>query len=197
MSSTSDPRSVAQEPRAPRTDALRNRAALVDAARAALADAGEKVSLEGIARTAGVGIGTLYRHFPRREDLVAAVYAGELDAVVGAADALVGGGPTAAEAFRAWCDRYAVFVAAKRGMAETLRPGALAGAAADAGTRGRVTGVVRRFLDAGQADGSLRDGHDADDVTTALVGVFLATRDAPDPDQLGRLLDLVVAGLRT
>ncbi|SDU86405.1 DNA-binding transcriptional regulator, AcrR family [Microlunatus sagamiharensis] len=195
MSSTPGVRRSAAETRAPRADALRNRTALVDAARAAFLDVGEDASLEGIARGAGVGIGTLYRHFPRREDLVAAVYAEELDAVVEVADALVGGGGTAAAAFRAWADRYAEFVAAKRGMAEMLRPGALAGAAADAGTRGRVTEVVRRFLDAGRADGSLRDDLDAGDVTTTLVGVFLATRDTTDPHQLGRLLDLVIGGL--
>ncbi|SEP72504.1 TetR/AcrR family transcriptional regulator [Microlunatus flavus] len=168
----------------------------MEAARAAFVDVGEDASLEGIARTAGVGIGTLYRNFPRREDLIAAVYAGELEGVAQAADALLAGDATAAEAFRGWTDRYADFVATKRGMAETLRPGVLAGAAAEGGTRGRVRSVVRRFLDAGQADGSLRPDLDADDVTTALVGVFLATRDATDPDQLRRLLDLVVTGLR-
>lgn len=196
MSSTPGAPRPAREARAPRADALRNRAALVEAARAAFVDVGEDASLEGIARTAGVGIGTLYRNFPRREDLIAAVYAGELEGVAQAADALLAGDATAAEAFRGWTDRYADFVATKRGMAETLRPGVLAGAAAEGGTRGRVRSVVRRFLDAGQADGSLRPDLDADDVTTALVGVFLATRDATDPDQLRRLLDLVVTGLR-
>lgn len=196
MSLTPTVRSVPRATRAPRSDAVRNRATLVAAARSAFTTAGETASLEGIARAAGVGIGTLYRNFPRREDLIAAVYAGELDAVVKAADALTDGNVTAAEAFRAWLDRYGTFVSAKRGMAEMLRPGALAGAAAQAGTRGRVTGVVQRFLEAGQADGSLSDDLSADDVTTALVGVFIATRDANDPQQLGRLLDLVILGLR-
>jgi len=190
-------RRTAQETRAPRADALRNRAALVDAARTAFTDLGEDASLEGIARAAAVGIGTLYRNFPRREDLIAAVYVEELDAVVDAADVFLEGQGTAAQAFRAWADRYAAFVAAKRGMAEMLRPGALAGAAADAGTRGRVTSVVGRVLDAGREDGSLRHDLDAEDVTTTLVGVFLATRETTDPKQPGRLLDLVITGLRT
>jgi AcrR family transcriptional regulator len=181
-------------PRAPRADAARNRAALVDAARSAFTATGEDPSLEGIARSAGVGIGTLYRNFPTREDLIAAVYANELDAVVDAADR--SHPAPAADAFRAWLDRYAEFVAAKRGMAETLRVGALVGAAGAADTRGRVNAVVRGFLDAGAADGSLRDGLEADDVTTTLVGVFLATRGSSDPAQIGRLLDLVVEGVR-
>lgn len=180
--------------RAPRADAARNRAALVDAARHAFTDGGEDASLEGIARAAGVGIGTLYRNFPTREDLVAAVYGSELDDVVAAADGPAHG--RAADAFRAWLDRYAEFVATKRGMAETLRVGALVGAAGAADTRGRITAVVRSFLDAGAADGSVRSDARADDVTTALVGIFLATRGTDDPSQVTRLLDLIVGSVR-
>lgn len=190
----SSPETVRPRSRSPRSDAARNRAALVDAARSAFAAGGDQVSLETIARAAGVGIGTLYRNFPTREDLIAAVYAQELDAVIAAAELL--DGRTADAALRTWMDRYAEFVTTKRGMAESLRAGALADAANTLHTRERVNGAIRGFLEAGAADGSLRDDLEPDDVTTTLVGVFLATRGTADPGQIARLLDLLVDGLR-
>lgn len=191
----SSPETATTRSRAPRADAARNRALLVDAARAAFASGGEQVSLEAIARQAGVGIGTLYRNFPTREDLIAAVYASELDAVIAAADGLHDARP-ADVALRTWLDRYAAFVMTKRGMAESLRAGALADAANTAHTRERVNGAVEAFLWAGAQTGVLRGDLAADDVTTALVGLFLATRDVADPAQIARLLDLLVDGLR-
>ncbi|SDZ15355.1 TetR/AcrR family transcriptional regulator [Herbiconiux ginsengi] len=189
--STSPP---ARRPRAPRVDAARNRVALLDAARDAFSDDDADASLEAIARAAGVGIGTLYRNFPTREDLVAAVYATELDAVIAAADPLLRT-KSPDQALRAWTDRYAAFVATKRGMAESLRAGALVGAAAANHTRERVNSVIGAFLAAGTETGVFRTDVQADDVTTALVGFFLATRDSPDPAQTSRLLDLLIDGL--
>lgn len=191
----SSPEAPSTRSRAPRADAARNRAVLVEAARSAFAAGGEQVSLEAIARAAGVGIGTLYRNFPTREDLIAAVYAQELDAVIAAAADLVGLHPADA-ALRSWMDRYAEFVTTKRGMAESLRTGALADAANTLHTRERVNRVIARFLEAGAATGALRGDLEADDVTTALVGVFLATRSTADGAQIARLLDLIVDSLR-
>lgn len=178
----------------PRADATRNRAALIEAARRAFTDEGD-ASLDGIARAAGVGIGTLYRHFPTRQDLIAAVYAAELDAVIDSADRLRERGPADA-AFRRWLDRYAAFSAAKRGMAEALHAGAFTAAAESARTRERVRATVAAFLRAGAEQGAFRDDVEAEDVTAAIVGVFLTTRDAPDPGQAARLLDLLIDGLR-
>lgn len=177
--------------RAPRVDAARNRAALVRAAREAFRTAGETASLEAIARAAGVGIGTLYRNFPTREDLVAAVYASELDDVLATADRLRGSLP-AETALRSWLDRYADFFTAKRGMVAALRAGTLSGAATTANTRERVNAAMASLLRAGAESGTLRDDIPADDVTTAMLGIFLAT---DDPDQTTRLLDLLVEGL--
>lgn len=186
--------------RRPRADAARNRELLVEAARAAFAHDGEDTSLEGVARSAGVGIGTLYRAFPMREDLIAAVYRAELDAALDTVDAILSSSPDGATALRAFAGRYAGFVATKRGLAETVRVGAIRGAAEAAGTRERVNGAVQRFLDVGRADGSLRDDLLADDVTAALVGILLSTRDTVDrtdvdSGQTARLLDLLLAGL--
>src|SRR5690348_774552 len=103
-----------------RSDARRNRERLLQAATAAFTAHGGSVALESIAREAGVGIGTLYRHFPNREALVEAIYRAELADVAAAAGQLLTRHPPKV-ALRRWRDRYASFVAAKRGMAESLR----------------------------------------------------------------------------
>ena len=184
--------------RRPRADAQRNRESLLTAARDAFragADP-ETVSLEAIARDAGVGIGTLYRNFPTRQDLAAAVYRSQLDDVVASAGTLLRTGEPAAAAFRAWADRYAAFVATKRGMADTLRRLMSSGEVARTDTRAQIRGTVEKFLHAGAADGSLRADVQADDVVSTLLGVFLATADTTDRDQTDRILDLLLDGLR-
>ncbi|MEV6791093.1 TetR/AcrR family transcriptional regulator [Streptomyces sp. NPDC051320] len=178
-----------------RADARRNREKLVAVARAAFAAADDTVPLEGIARGAGVGIGTLYRHFPTREALVEAVYAAELDDVATSAPALIAELPPET-ALRAWMDRYAAFVAAKRGMIDTLRAGWASGRIATPATRERITTAIGTLLDQGVRAGALRADVEPDDVTTMLVGVLLATAADGDPGQTGRLLDLVVDSLR-
>lgn len=87
--SAEDPAATPRTTRTPRTDSVRNRDKLLAVARTAFAAAAGPVSLEGVAREAGVGIGTLYRHFPTREDLVEAVYATQLDEVTDSAAALL------------------------------------------------------------------------------------------------------------
>src|SRR5206468_1162115 len=121
-----------------RSDARRNRESLVAAARAAFAAADDTVPIESIARDAGVGVGTLYRHFPTREALVEAVYAAELDDVAASAPALLQQFPPDV-ALRAWMDRYARFVATKRGMLDTLRAGWASGRITTSTTRERIT----------------------------------------------------------
>ncbi|WP_433342492.1 TetR/AcrR family transcriptional regulator [Streptomyces sp. CA-253872] len=183
-------------PRAPRADALRNREKLVAAARDAYAvasEGGPEASLEGIAKAAGVGIGTLYRNFPDREALVEAVYAAELDAIVAAAAELVASEPPE-RALRAWCGRYGDFVAAKRGMAGALRSAFDAGRLAPSTTRARVTEAVGILVEAGARAGVLRADVRPDDVTALLLGVFLSA--GPHGEQTPRLLDLLVDALR-
>ncbi|GAB3409177.1 TetR family transcriptional regulator [Schumannella luteola] len=183
-----------------RADAQRNRDALVEAARAAFLegghdDGGQEASLEAIARRAGVGIGTLYRHFPTRSDLIAAVHAAGLDAVT----ALVV--PLQAEhapfeALRRWIEAYSEFSLTKRGMAEALREAAESGTVSKTSTRERVTAAVDQLLSAAKESGEVRADVRADDVAASLVGIFLTTRDAADRDQPARLIELVLAGIR-
>jgi AcrR family transcriptional regulator len=180
--------------RAPRADAQRNRDKLVEVARAAFAAADGPVSLDAVARGAGVGIGTLYRHFPTREDLVEAVYAAELDEVTGSVPVLLRElAPEAA--LRAWMVRYAAFVATKRGMADTLLAGLASGRFAVPITRERITGAVAVILAAGAESGALRADVDPDDVTAMLLAVSLAATTGP-AGQAERLLDLVMDALR-
>jgi AcrR family transcriptional regulator len=176
-----------------RSDARRNREKLLEVATAAFAAAadGRPVALESIARDAGVGIGTLYRHFPNREALVEAIYRSELAEVAAAAATLLKRHPPAT-ALRRWMDRYASFVAAKRGMAESLHAMFDSGAMQPNDTRARITGAVDLLLQAGADDGSLRSDVEADDVVSSLIGIFLASG---SPEQTGRLLDLLVAGV--
>ncbi|MFE7979092.1 TetR/AcrR family transcriptional regulator [Streptomyces shenzhenensis] len=179
-----------------RADARRNRDKLVAAARSAFAASDDTVALEAIARAAGVGIGTLYRHFPTREALVEAVYAAELDDVATSAPALLDAFPPDV-ALRAWMDRYAAFVATKRGMLDTLRAGWASGRIATATTRERITAALGAILAAGARTGSLRADVAPEDATVMLLGVFVATVGDDTPERTARLLDLVVDALRT
>ncbi|HXW34044.1 MAG TPA: TetR/AcrR family transcriptional regulator [Acidimicrobiales bacterium] len=165
-------------------------------ARDAFASGNGALPLETLAARAGVGIGTLYRHFPTREALVDAVYASELDDVTASASGLLVGHP-ADVAMRIWMDRYAQFVTTKRGLLGTLRSGWAAGTIATPDTRARVTKVINDFLAAGVSQGLLRDDVLVDDVVAALIGVFMSTSALGRPEQVGRLLDLLMSGLRS
>jgi AcrR family transcriptional regulator len=177
-----------------RSDARRNRQKLLEVATAAFAAAdGQPVSLESIARDAGVGIGTLYRHFSNREALVEAVYrTGLAEVAETAANLLTRHRPKTA--LRRWMDHYAGFVATKHGMAESLHAMFDSGALQAGDTRASIAGAVDLLLKAGADDGSLRSDVQADDVVSSLIGIFLASG---SPEQTGRLLDLLVAGIAT
>lgn len=176
-----------------RADARRNREQLLAAASTAFAAADGPVSLEGIARAAGVGIGTLYRHFPTRDALIEAVYRAELTEVSESATALLRR-YRPAEALRRWMNRYAAFVATKQGMAESLRAILAAGVIEVGETRTGIVGAVEQLLAAGVDDGSIRPGVRADDVVFTLLGVSLANRPT---EQTSRMLDLIAAGILT
>jgi len=169
-----------------RADARRNRERLLEVATAAFAAAdGRAVSLDSIARDAGVGIGTLYRHFPSREALVEAIYRTELAEVAAAAEKLLNRHPPQT-ALRRWMDRYANFVAAKRGMAESLHAIFDSGAMEPSQTRDSIVGAVDLLLRAMGSDAQ------PDDVVSSLIGIFLASG---SPEQTARMLDLLAAGI--
>jgi AcrR family transcriptional regulator len=178
-----------------RADAQRNRELILDAARTAFDSGAEQVSLEAIARDAGVGIGTLYRHFPTRDDLVETVHRDGLQTVLTRADELLASHDPAT-ALRMWMNDYADFVGRKRGMAESLRALSQKGVIAASDTRSRIADTVQKLLDAGAAAGTLRADVRAEDVAASLVGIFLAVPGQSGSEQTARMLDLLFAGLR-
>jgi AcrR family transcriptional regulator len=183
------------KPKRLRVDAERNRAGLLDAARAAFASGQVPVTLEQVARDAGVGIGTLYRHFPTREALVEALYRQELaDLCASAGDLLGTHAPE--RALRAWMDRFAGYVRAKREMADALRAVFAAGSVTVSFAREQLTAAVQTILDAGIAAGTLRDDVRAEDIVATIVGMFTATSLAGGHEQLERMLDLLMDAVR-
>lgn len=174
-----------------RVDARENRRRLVEAARKAFSG-GKSVPLEDIAAQAGVGIGTLYRHFPKREALVAAVYHDQIDDLRAGADALLAR-HTPVDALRMWMDLFAEWATAKRGMVETLAAMRRSGALDFDASRSEIEGIVATLLAAGRDAGQLRADVDPADVRSLLAGAMAV---ADDPTQAGRLFDLVLDAIR-
>jgi AcrR family transcriptional regulator len=176
-----------------RADARRNRDLLLASAVRAFSEKGLDASLDAIAKDAGVGIGTLYRHFPTREALIEAAYRNELAAVCDAASDLLGSLPPV-EAARAWMDRFIDYMTAKIGMAEALR--AVIASGPYAHSRERLNAVIEQLMSAAAATGEIRSDVKPDDVLISLGGVALAAGDPARRDQARRLLDLLMDGLR-
>jgi AcrR family transcriptional regulator len=178
-----------------RADAQRNRDRLVDAAVRAFSHDGPEVTLEAIAKDAGVGIGTLYRHFPTREALVEAAYRNELTKLCAAAPELLRAKP-ADEALRTWLDYFFDYMTTKHGMAEALKAVIASGGDPFAHSRDSLMSAIRSLLDAAAASGSVRSDIDPHDILVSASGVSLAAGDAGQRDQAGRMLDLLMDGLR-
>ncbi|GIG36518.1 TetR/AcrR family transcriptional regulator [Cellulomonas pakistanensis] len=178
-----------------RADAARNRARLLQCAVSALAEDGD-APLESIAQQAGVGIGTLYRHFPERSALVEAAYRQEVAELCDAAPALLGQDRPAVEALREWMGRFVRYAAAKRGMGAALRTAVGSDSSLFADTKARIVAAIDVLLAAGREDGSVRPDVDGEQVMLAMGGVW----NVPDSDRWAErvrgLLDLVVDGLR-
>jgi AcrR family transcriptional regulator len=186
---------VSVTPRPLRADAQRNREKLLAAAMAAFAEEGEGVALEAVAARAGVGIGTLYRHFPSRDALIVAAYQQEVDSLCAAATDLVSSRP-ADEALRAWAARFTDYVATKRSMGAALRTVVSSDSPLFAETRARILGALRLILAAGAADGTLRADVEPEDVMR-VVNASWFLPDGPEwRDTVSRMLDLIIDGLR-
>jgi AcrR family transcriptional regulator len=182
-------------PRPLRADAQRNRDRLLDAAVRAFSQTGTDVTLDAIAKDAGVGIGTLYRHFPTREALVEATYRNELARLCDAATELLGT-MSPDEALRTWMDRFVDYMTTKRGMADALRAVIASGGNPFAESRHHMTVAIATLLKAGAAAGTVRSDVAPEDVLASVSGVSLAAGDPTQRDQAGRLLDLLMDGLR-
>lgn len=176
-----------------RADAAKNRDHILSEARK-LFSTSSAVSLEAIARAAGVGIGTLYRHFPTKEALVEAVYRAELSALDEEADQLLAT-LQSFEAMRLWLDRYAGFVTTKHAMHDALRIALASPTGPLSETRARINATIAKFLDAGARDQAIRTDVRTDDVTLGFAGAIFAATTSPDRQQVGRVLDLLMAAM--
>lgn len=177
-----------------RADAQRNVGALLEAARAAFAESGVDAPAKEITDRAGVGVGTLYRHFPTRSDLVAAVLQREIDACADAGEELARL-HTPLEALTGWVDRFTQLIATKQGLAAALHSGDPVFDALPSYFMQRVEPVVKALLDAASAAGDIRDDVTADEVLHAVV---LLCQPVPGHDIgfTGRMVALFVDGLR-
>ena len=178
-----------------RADARRNRDKLIAAAKDLYAETGADVSLDAVARRAGVGAGTLYRHFPTREALVEAAYRSEVAELSAAADDLLATRPPDV-ALAEWMDRFVAYAAAKRGMSEALTSCVASGLPLFANTRSRMLTALGVLIDAAVADGSIRPDADAEDVLRAMGGIWQMTDGPQWREQARRLVGLLMDGLR-
>lgn len=173
-----------------RADARRNRERILERARIAFAEHGAEASLDDIARGAGVGSGTLYRHFPTRTSLLEAVFGRSVEALSARADEEAGSGDTAA-ALRAWLLQLVEHIGTYRGIGRYLMENA-----ADEHEMARTHDVIRdslvRVLSPAQEAGTVRPDITATELLSLANGVALAAR---RPEQTARLLDLVLEGL--
>lgn len=185
-----------EKTRKPRADSLRNREHLLATAKSVFNEAGTGVALDEIARRAGVGIGTLYRHFPTRNALVAAVYRREVEQLAQAAERLLAEKPPV-EAMELWFEELVVYMATKRVLVPALRADPEEGPKAFAYSGPSIRDSLASLVRAAARAGEIRPDLDDEDIQRLLAGV------AHGYDQPGweagarRLVSILIAGLRT
>jgi AcrR family transcriptional regulator len=181
--------------RKPRVDAVRNRERVLEAAKVVFSAGGPDASLEAVARTAGVGIGTLYRHFPTREALFEAVYRREVQQLADLAEQLKREAQPI-DALRHWMRSNVKFVATKKGMSEALALAAYKNSELFSYSFDRLTRAVGGLLDRAIAAGEIRDDITAEDLLRALVGMCYMHDQPGWQTSVLRLVDVFIDGLR-
>ncbi len=176
-----------------RSDARQNRARLVAAATEAFAAKGADAPLEDVARRAGVGIGTLYRHFPTRLDLQAAVFRSQVVTICEQGDTLLESDQPE-QAFAAWCQALAAYLVTKRGLSKALIEAVGAESELMTSCWMAMRETTERLLAAGQQAGVIRSDVDSMDVMRLVHGVAVSTE--KDPGRAGLLLSVTLDGLR-
>jgi AcrR family transcriptional regulator len=181
--------------RKPRADSARNRGLLIDAAKAAFTTAGLQVSLEDIARGAGVGIGTLYRHFPTREAVVEAVYRHEVEHLAGTVPMLLETS-SPGEALHRWMHLFVDYIATKRLIAPSLAAAAARTPGLYASSAELITSAISTLIASAVAAGAVRKDIKPADLLRALVGVSYGNPDEGWEASARRLIDILMDGLR-
>ncbi|MFJ4187830.1 TetR/AcrR family transcriptional regulator [Kitasatospora sp. NPDC089509] len=178
-----------------RKDARRNKEALLDAAAAAFVAAGVEAPVRDIAARAGVGLGTIYRHFPTRADLVIAVYRHQIDACAEAGPALLAEAPTPHAALARWIDLFVDFLVTKHGLAAALQGDNATFDGLHAQFLDRLLPVCAELLEAAAAAGEIRPGVDAYPLLRGVGNLCIGADSDPRYDAR-RLVAILVAGLR-
>ncbi|OWU75091.1 transcriptional regulator [Marinibacterium profundimaris] len=189
---------VAQpRPRKPRADAQKNRERLIEAAKEVLGPGGPEASMEAVAKRAGVGIGTLYRHFPNRQALFHAVFSRELDHLVALSEGLEGSNDPV-EAIRGWLHGNVAMVETKRGMLGALSIVITEESMQAYGElKGRITASVDRLLVQAAEAGQIREGVTAEDLLQTMYALCYARAPGPDwREHVLKMLDIFVDGLK-
>jgi AcrR family transcriptional regulator len=189
------PNTAAPAPAKLRADARRNRDRLVEIAASAFAEKGVETSLEDIARQAGVGIGTLYRHFPTREHLVEVVYRRELEGLAAAAAELAAKHQPDV-ALEEWTHRFVGYMATKRGMANSLKLLMTSNSALFAEGSGLIRTAFEGLLKTASEQGYIRKDIETTDLLHALSSIY-SIPDSPEwRERAQRLIGLLMDGLR-
>ncbi|HLG68504.1 MAG TPA: helix-turn-helix domain-containing protein [Acidimicrobiales bacterium] len=178
-----------------RSDARRNHERLLSAATQSLEERGAEASLEDIARRAGVGIGTLYRHFPTRDALLEAVFRRNVDQLCAGGRQLLETLPPE-EALATWMRRLVEYVAAKKGLATHLKTVLAADSDLFVSTHERIGATIRSLVGAAVAAGAIRADVDPEDLLRALFGVCLMADDSGSQERARRISGLLMDGLR-
>src|SRR6266481_5951094 len=185
----------AETSRKPRADAIRNRERVLEAAKVIFSAGGPEASLEAVARTAGVGIGTLYRHFPTRESLFEAVYRREVQQLADLAQQLKDEAKPV-DALRHWMRSNVEFVATKKGMSAALALAAYKNSELYSFSFDQLTKAVGGLLDRAIAAGEIRDDISPEDLLRALVGMCYMQDQPGWQTSVLRLVDVFIDGLR-
>jgi AcrR family transcriptional regulator len=182
-------------PRKPRADAERNRQLLLETAKALFEAKGSSAGLEEIARQAGVGIGTLYRHFPTRDALVEAVYRHETEQLAAAA-ARYAETLAPLEALRAWLRLFIDHMATKQSMSEALNSLVGGTSALYAASTDLTKGAMQRLVDRAAASGDIRLSMDPLDLLRAIAGVMSIGSTPQAKESARQMVDVLIAGIR-
>ena len=182
-------------PKALRADAKRNHDQLLISAGELFAERGIDVPLEEIARRAGVGIGTLYRHFPTRDALNEAVYRHEVEILCDGVDDLIAA-QTPDEALASWMAAFVTYVARKRGMAVALKSALGADNELFSSSRRRMVAALDALLANAIAAKSIRADVDSEDLLSAMSGICMTSDNPGWTERTNRLVELLIDGLR-
>jgi AcrR family transcriptional regulator len=189
------PTKRSQSARKPRADAQRNRRRILEVAKEAFTRSGANTSLDDIAKEAGVGPGTLYRHFPSREVLLEEVYRTEVEKLAAAERKFAAAMPPV-EALRAWMLLFVDYIATKKIIAPALNTLVGGQAKVIEASYAHIHGAIRALVKRGMESGEIRQDLDAIDLLKALVGVAYMPA-SPDWQQSARrLVDILVTGSR-